>query len=99
MPNKSPKRGHWPAGKPRHPATRQTLALIADLTAFLTARKLASGIANPYSAKALGRETGVPNGSIRNYLSGRYLPSPETAKKIRAWLTPAKAAATRKGLL
>jgi DNA-binding XRE family transcriptional regulator len=77
-------RGHWPAGKRRHPDAGTWSRTRLALTKFLDDHydRRYDGI----SQKQLARDLGVSDRTVRRWLKGEDRPDEETQAAIAQWL-------------
>jgi transcriptional regulator with XRE-family HTH domain len=80
-------RGHWPAGKPRNPTTGVKTA-VAALQRLLTKHRTPGKI----SARALAAAIGVSDRTVRRWLAGEDVPSPDFVERINEWMAEVKRA-------
>lgn len=69
-------KGHWPAGKTRHPAAATTIAALARL--------LETPIRGSISVRAIAANIGVSDRTLRRWLDGTHNPSPDHARRLKA---------------
>jgi len=74
-------RGGWPVGKRRHPMG-QWPATLERLLALLRDHARRGTI----SRNALAASVGVQEGTVRRWVSGEDIPSPEMQGKVKRWV-------------
>jgi len=74
-------RGGWPVGKRRHPMGRWpgTLYRLQDLLRYHAKRGIVSN-------NALAKAVGVQEGTVRRWVSGEDVPSPEMQREVKRWV-------------
>lgn len=84
MPKKKPNRGHWPAGKRRHP--KMPAKLKARINKAIT--PIAGGPVpeGTHTVKSIARDIGVSDRTLRRWLSGEDNPSPDHVARLEQWL-------------
>ncbi len=75
-------RGGWPEGKPRHARQPHWAATLRALGQLLT-KEPKWGVR---SRKALARDVSTTDRTVRRWLSGEDIPTPETQQAVREWV-------------
>lgn len=81
MTDTPPAKGHWPAGKRRHPDSGQWSRIRLSLTSLVTEHF--EPVVRSCDAAALAM--GVSSRSVRRWIKGEDIPAPDLQDIVRQW--------------